>query len=191
MHTPFALTASRLVLAVLAVGCSSSSSETADPTSAAALKKADSIEVSCSYTEHYSSDGYGAVDTPSCDNRMCLAVEADENSVDFGDGSSMYDTDLQQFLGSCTGERTPVSCDDFANDGDACDACLAAHCCISTFLCNHDPNCQAISDCVTSCKDDSTCAQRCVENGDYQASKDFTGTVQCMTGTCADACATK
>ena len=187
--------ASLLALVAFAGGCGASD-EPADPTSAEALRKADPVTVSCSYVQTFSSS-YGTAssskDTPECDNTRCGDVrDPNDDYVAYGGGAEYvgytYNHDMVSFVGTCSGPRTAISCDDMKNDGDACDACLASSCCTSVFLCEHDPNCQAISDCVTTCKEDTACGQRCVDNGEPTASKSFAGTVECLTGSCASAC---
>lgn len=181
-----------LSLATLVAGCSSESA-TADPTSSQALKKADPIEVSCSYTSHISGSEGGS-DLDECNNTRCSDVQDPDYtdlSIDIGDYTTGYYTDKVDYLGDCeSGTRTKISCDDLASDGDACDACVAKSCCTSAFLCNHDPNCQAIADCINNdCNNDESCMQRCIENGDYEAAKSFKDTLSCMSGVCASACA--
>ena len=177
---------------MLVAGCASES-VAPDPTSAQALKKAEPLEVSCSYEEHISGSAGGS-DLDQCEEQRCNDVKDPDFSgvsIEIGDYTTGYNHDKVDYVGGCgSSTRTKVTCDDLASDGDGCDACVAKSCCTSVFLCDHDPNCGAITDCINNeCKDDESCMKRCIDNGEPSAAESFKAALSCMSGTCASACA--
>lgn len=177
-----------LVLTCLAC---SSSDESIDPTSPRALKKADSIMVSCQYEERVI-DSTSSYLRPGCMQHVsCDDINSPPSQIVIGgnlyNDHSVPKTNLKPIMGDC-GTGTPITCDAYASSGNDCDACVAKSCCAPAYLCDHDPNCQAIYACVKDSGDDSARIQRCVDNGDYEATQNFKKLVACWTGSCAAAC---
>lgn len=192
MHTSSRVVIAFAAVAISTLGCTSQTANL-DSGSETALKKADPLAISCSYIQTYSRERTGqttvtTTDTPKCDDTPCGDVHDP-----YDPATSEYDWDLGynhdevEYVGTCSGARDPVTCDDLASDGNACDACVATSCCWPAYLCSHDPNCQAIIDCVTSCQNDS-CIDRCIGNADPTAAESYSATTECLSGRCASDC---
>ena len=100
--------------------------------------------------------------------------------------SDTWYSDVKYFEGTCD-DPHPGSCDDRERKDD-CDACQYDRCCAPVALCEDDPNCGAIVDCVLGCKNDQACARRCVSNGETNAREHFSAAMKCITETCTDRC---
>ena len=170
-----------------------SSTPEADPASPELLKKADTISLGCSYVEHetFYADGTARpTETPKCEDVPCDAVrDYESDTMSIGGsviGSSKFAMNKEEFVGTCS-DRTPIKCDEDAG-GDPCAQCAAKSCCRSTFLCDHDPNCGAIIDCIVACDQDDACVDRCMINGDWRAAENLRAAFTCLTAFCADSC---
>ncbi len=182
-------------VSLVSFGCSSGSHDV-DATSKEALQKAPPIQYGCTYTEESSNyvDGnsIGANSRPMCSmGKRCSEVGSPDDDIGGYAGGSTYRTSSSyagktDFVGTCDAPR-PISCDDYDN-GDACDQCLGKSCCSPAFLCEHDPNCKAIVDCVSNCKNDAACTQRCADNGEPSAFENLRALAKCLSGACASAC---
>lgn len=187
-------TSSLLVVSSAFLFACSSTTET-DPTSSAALKKAEPLAYGCAFEQTSSTriDGFkiGSRKEHVCSTSVrCDELKPISDIYGYGGGStysvSTTNSDFVDFTGTCA-DPQPISCDDY-RDGDACDECLAAKCCAATYLCDHDPNCQAIGDCIKGCGDDQRCTARCFSEGYYDAGKNLRAFGACLTGRCASAC---
>lgn len=182
-------------VSLLSFGCSSGSHEV-DATSKEALQKAPPIQYGCKYTEESSNsvDGYsiGTNRRPMCSmGTRCSDVGSPKDDIGGYHGGSTYSTSSHyagrtDFVGTCDAPQ-PITCDDYES-GDTCDQCIGKSCCAPAFLCEHDPNCKAVVDCVNDCKDDTACTQRCADNGEPHAVENLRALAQCLSGRCASAC---
>jgi hypothetical protein len=193
------VTSSRFSTAVLfsflaLAGCRADEAGT-DPTSREALQKAEPLSYGCSYV-HVEQSSYGTASStdayPACeDNVRCRDLEEPASEyVPFGDSAYQARTRFEErvdFIGTCK-DQTPISCEAYLTSGDACDACVARACCSPVFLCDNDPNCGAVLECLEECGHDESCVQRCLDNGDSDAVTNLLDGVQCIVGPCADAC---
>lgn len=182
-------------VSLFSLGCSSGSHEV-DATSKEALQLAPPIQYGCTYTER--SDNYvggdliGTNSQPMCSmDKRCSEVGAPHGDIGGYAGGSTYRTSSSyvgrtDFVGTCDAPQ-PIACDDYANR-DTCDQCIGKSCCAPAFLCEHDPNCKAIVDCITNCKEDAACTQRCADNGEPSAIANLRALAHCLSGTCASAC---
>lgn len=197
MQHRLALAGSFLLLgaaSLASLGCSAD--ERIDPTSPEALLRAEPLQYGCSYVHRESTLGIGGREdettTPRCSpERRCEDVTP-PSSFHYGvgsDGYSSYDfyEDKVDFIGTCD-DPHPVSCEDLTESGDECTACQARSCCAPVYLCEHDPNCVAILECLDGCKEDSACQNRCVANAEYHARSNLAAAVQCTRNTCATEC---
>jgi hypothetical protein len=184
-----------LTMFVLTQACSGSSSP--DPTSREALTKAKPLKWGTTCVEHDSSSydtGSGSFSTTTTTQQCkyqvdCKTLDASPDRWNSSGGVLNSDTsftDVKYFEGTCD-DQHPVSCDDRKRNNN-CDACQYDKCCAFVALCEDDPNCTAIVDCIDACKDDQACAQRCVNNGDRIASTNLTAAVTCLESNCKDRC---
>jgi hypothetical protein len=168
--------------------------EAPDPTSVAALRKAPSLQSGCSYVEHEASSfgsSFETSDTPRCSLLSCAELSPPSDYVAYAGGSDLYESrtyyfDKVDFLGTCD-DPQPISCEGRAG-ADACEQCVVEHDCAALVLCESDPNCVAITDCIGGCREDQACASRCLQNGDYYARKNLNRLADAVTGTCASSC---
>jgi hypothetical protein len=173
-------------------GCTAD--EEPDPTSREALQKAEPLKFGCSFVrEEYSSFGtYSETKrTPDCSTLMsCSELDSpDSYRASLGDQSYYSSTIFKErvdFIGTCA-EHEPISCE-YLETGNECDACAARSCCAPNYLCDHDPNCIAITDCLKNCKEDRDCQNRCLHNGEYSAAKNLRAAVTCLASSCKEAC---
>jgi|GEM_PF-5441987 len=195
---------STLVVLFTCVACSSSSDDahdpTKDPTSSESLNVASPIQQCCKYSQAtYSSIGSPTYTNNNCANGSCDNVPLSEGSgtmyvggTVLAGGSNNYN--MQQYAGTCSAP-VPVNCDEYKNDGDACDECLATKWCEALYFVMHDPNAQAILNCIDGCKDDQACTDRCRKNGEPTAERYIKKLTAYMTtaGTayCASACSSR
>ena len=186
----FASLAVTILVSAIGLGCAATP---VDPTSREALQKAPPMAFGTTCTKvEYSSYGSSTShsETPVClDNWDCGTMDS-SSARDYAAGADYYgDThyaDVAFFEGTCA-EKKPITCDErpAAND---CDTCQYSQCCTRVALCEDDPNCVAIADCVNTCKDDQACATRCLNNGDSTASSNLKAAAQCVQSRCAVEC---
>lgn len=164
-----------------------------DPTSSEVLRKAPAMAFGTTCTK-VDDDSYGTSSSHK-EEKMCMAqydcADIDGNSATaYGGGAtyngSTYYKNVQWFEGTCD-DPQPVTCDE-RPAADDCQACQYAYCCGPVAVCEDDPNCMAINDCVIACKDDAPCVQRCVFNGDEKASRNIRTAAACANNYCAKEC---
>lgn len=196
MHTPLRLAALATMLAAALVGSTGCApDDDVDPTSASALRRAEPLAFGCTYVrEDYSSYGTASSTkrTPACTTGLrCEELETPDSDHAYVGGGSYFGVtlleDRSDFIGTCD-DPQPISCEYLEETGNACDACLAKSCCLYTFLCDQDPNCHAIIECIDGCKDDEACQTRCVTNGERTASNHLVEAASCLGRMCSDAC---
>jgi hypothetical protein len=167
-------------LAFLLVGCSGS------PTASSGTDKFQHLIVApqfqycstCDKNETFNIDG----DVSTTVTHLCLDEQdcSTLNDSSYGtvvSGSALstytvYDR-LTLFEGTCA-KSVAISCAN-RHASDACETCLYTICCERAALCEDDPNCVAITDCVVQCGADSSCGDQCVTRGDAVASANFLG----------------
>jgi hypothetical protein len=175
-------------------GCSGSSNAAPDPTSREALTKAPPMESGTTCTKVEISS-YGTAhshdETPVClqAGGDCEKMHGSEAS-DYGGGAAYNDfvsyKDVKWFEGTCADQK-PISCAQRSANDD-CGACQYKECCAPVAICEDDPNCVAVVDCVTACKADTACVGRCIQNGEPRATSNLKAAVQCVRDRCAAKC---
>jgi hypothetical protein len=184
-----------LTVVLLAAFSACGSPDDMDPTSPEALKRAPPLQFGTSCT-HVQISSYGTskshTETPRCfDGSDCGKLGSSEG-IGIGGGATYssysYYKDVRWFEGTCSNPK-PVTCDQRPVH-NACEGCQYTKCCVSVALCQDDPNCLAIADCVVACKNDTTCSTRCQKNGERRASANFSAVLKCASEACADACET-
>jgi hypothetical protein len=166
-----------------------------DPTSRESLRKAEPLSMGCAYveTEHSSYESASSVKrTPRCAIGVrCVDLQT-PNGTAMSDGyGGVYNsytsyTDEVDFVGTCDAQK-PISCKG-RSGADACEACTIENACRALVLCENDPNCLAIATCVQTCGADSSCARRCVDNGEPEAHANFVRLAEVVTDECAASC---
>jgi hypothetical protein len=186
------------IATLFALGCSAAASGPPDPTSREVLQKAPEFKwgTTCTRVE---SSSYGTAsdrtETPRCFDKLdCNDFESEE-AIGYGGGATYnsysYWKDVKYFTGTCA-DPTPVTCDERpVAEGDACARCQYDHCCGQVAVCEDDPNCVAVNDCLVGCKTDEKCAQGCLSNGEYSAVKRLKSAYRCMSGSCTTECGFK
>ncbi len=168
-----------LALSALLLGASGcSSSGDAGPRSREALHKADNLQFGCAYVrvKHSSYGTASSTDkTPEClEGERCDELKSPDSYQAYAGGnaydSSEYFDKEVNFTGTCA-QQAPLPVPGPSSK------CYAA-----PYLCDHDPNCTAIRDCVTTCGDDAGCSAECIANGDYTAAYNFRATLECESG---------
>lgn len=165
-----------LAVSVLFFGASAcSSSGDAGPRSREALHKADPLQYGCAYVsvKHSSYGTYSSTDkTPQCtQGERCDELKSPDSYRAYAgdnafDSSEYFDKEVN-FTGTCAQQTAlPVP--------GPSSKCYAA-----PYLCDHDPNCMAIRDCVTTCGTDAGCSAECIANGDYTAASNFRASLEC------------
>ena len=180
------------LLAAFALGCSAAAPP--DPTSVESLHKAPPMAFGTTCTKVEDSS-YGTSssheETPVCleGGGNCGALKSSSGS-DFGGGAAYNGftgyKDVKWFEGTCADQK-PITCDQRPVKND-CDACQYAKCCDRVALCEDDPNCVAIVDCVSGCKKDEACANRCLDHGDLLAKLNVQAAITCMVDHCTAEC---
>lgn len=184
--------AASLVLTVS--GCSGSSDAPPDPTSKESLTKAPPMEFGTTCTK-LDNSSYGTAhshdETPMClqGGGDCGELHSSSDSA-FGGGAAYGDfvtyKDVKWFEGTCADQK-PISCDQRPANTD-CETCQYEECCTPVALCEDDPNCIAIADCVTGCKGDTACTRRCLEHGEPRATSSLERAVECVRNRCSAKC---
>jgi hypothetical protein len=182
-----------LTVVLLAALAACGPSNDADPTSREALAKAPPFQFGTTCTKVESSS-YGTAqsrtETPRCFDGYDCGKFAPSEGIGIGGGATYhsysYHKDIQWFEGTCKNPK-PVTCNE-RPVRSACEGCQYTSCCVSVALCQDDPNCLAIADCVAVCKNDVACATRCQKNGERTASEHFSAFLKCTSQACADAC---
>jgi len=126
---------------------------------------------------------------------MCLELQdcADlEDSTGYGYGggatfnSSTDYRNIEWFEGDCSDKRA-ISCDDRPQP-NACASCQYKSCCSEVAICEDDPNCLAINDCVGACKNDDACVKSCLDRGESHAAKNLVRAATCIQSACKSDC---
>lgn len=188
------LVAFTLSLATLA-GCASEgeADPLSDPTSRESLRKAEPLATGCTYVKRYKSS-YGTVTdvevTPGCMMGTCSLPRPESDAMSDGAGGVFTSfteyTDAVEFIGTCE-DHEPITCEG-RTGVDACESCVLESACSALILCEKDPNCLAIADCLQGCADDEACGARCLENGDELASANLVSLASVVTGVCEGRC---
>lgn len=97
-----------------------------------------------------------------------------------------YYTDVVWFEGTCEDPR-PVSCDTRPRP-NSCADCQYDICCGSVAVCEDDPNCVAIDECIVACGTDTSCVRACSQRGDRVASENHARALDCVVEWCEDEC---
>ena len=100
-------------------------------------------------------------------------------------GRTWYE-DVVWFEGTCE-QHVPVSCDARPRE-TACASCKYSACCGSVAVCEDDPNCVTLDDCMAACGFDADCATSCRVRGDSVAAKNHSRAMTCVNEWCQDEC---
>lgn len=158
------------------VGCSSSDGDSS-PATHELLYRAAPLQFGCTYTQSTHSS-YGTSSRtekiPKCTEGVrCDDLYTPDSTTDYAGGNAFYESvqfdDRVNFVGTCA-VHTPVP-----GVKNAFEGCYAA-----PYLCEIDPNCQAIIDCLKACADDTTCGQACTANGEAGASHNLSKVLECV-----------
>lgn len=130
--------------------------------------------------------------TPLClEQRACWDDVPKPSTVPVGSAtyhSRTYYKDVAWFEGTCE-HQVPVACDARPR-ASACAACKYAICCGSVAVCEDDPNCVAIEECITACGGDADCTTSCRTRGDDVAATNHSRALSCVDDWCQDECQT-
>lgn len=123
---------------------------------------------------------------------VVLTVAACSSSNDAGKfhGGSSEDAGHVDFDAAEAGFECPssVSCGRWTQFGQACDACMTAHCCGCTGACTAQADCGAYLDCIASCDvGDQPCESQC-ETAYPSGISEANTLLTCSADQCNDAC---
>jgi hypothetical protein len=129
--------------------------------------------------------------TPLCLEQQACYDDVPEPSAT-AVGSSVYRSrtwyeDVIWFEGTCE-NNVLVSCD-ARPSADACAACKYAACCGSVAVCEDDPNCVALHECITACGTEADCATSCRARAEDVAERNHARATTCVDEWCQDECA--